>query len=194
MLTVWSVFALPGVILSGPIFLIASIMSKKKAKGQSSIVPFPDHSLTSHAEALAASSVKIAGRDVIASWKVLISLGLTPLLYTFYSILVCIILIRHNAPLSVAIWAPLYVFVSLPFIGYAALRFGEAGMDVLKSLRPLVIALIPGQQRSLDELKSMRVQLSKELMEISEEYGPKVFDDFNEVRFADCGSFDDGTE
>ena len=58
-------------------------------------------------------------------------------------------------------------------------------MDVLKSLRPLVIALIPGQQRSLDELKSMRVQLSKELMEISEEYGPKVFDDFNEVRFAD---------
>lgn len=159
-------------------------MSKKKARGKPSTSPLPlDHSLTSYTEALAASSVKIAGRDVIASWKVLISLGLTPLLYMFYSILACFILIRRNAPLSVAIWAPLYVFVSLPFIGYAALRFGEAGMDVLKSLRPLVIALIPGQQRSLDELKSMRVQLSKELMEISEEYGPKVFDDFDEVRY-----------
>ena len=67
-------------------------------------------------------------------------------------------------------------------------------MDVLKSLRPLVIALIPGQQRSLDELKSMRVQLSKELMEISEEYGPKVFDDFNEVSAADCGSLVDDSE
>ncbi|KAI0091747.1 glycerol-3-phosphate O-acyltransferase [Irpex rosettiformis] len=165
LLTVWSVFALPGVILSGPIFLTASIVSKKKAK-----------------EALAASNVKIAGRDVLATWKVLISLGLTPLLYTFYSILACIILIRSNAPPSVVIWAPVYVFISLPFIGYAALRFGEAGMDVLKSLRPLVIALVPGQQRSLDELKSMRVQLSNELMEISEEFGPKVFDDFEEKR------------
>ena len=34
LLTVWTVFALPGVILNGPIFLTASIMSKKKAKGE----------------------------------------------------------------------------------------------------------------------------------------------------------------
>lgn len=134
-----------------------------------------------YAEALAASDVKIAGRDVLATWKVLISLGLTPLLYIFYSILACLILIRSNASLSVVIWAPIYVFFSLPFIGYAALRFGEAGMDVLKSLRPLVIALVPGQQKMLDKLKDMRVELSKELAEVSEEFGPKVFDDFDEV-------------
>ena len=32
-LFIWSILALPGVILNGPIFLTASIMSKKKAKG-----------------------------------------------------------------------------------------------------------------------------------------------------------------
>ena len=33
LLSAWSIFALPGVILNGPIFLTASILSKKKAKG-----------------------------------------------------------------------------------------------------------------------------------------------------------------
>jgi hypothetical protein len=33
-LLVWSVFALPGVILNAPIFITAKIMSKKKAKGE----------------------------------------------------------------------------------------------------------------------------------------------------------------
>ena len=33
LLSVWSIFALPGVILNGPIFLTASLLSKKKAKG-----------------------------------------------------------------------------------------------------------------------------------------------------------------
>lgn len=33
LLAVWSVFALPGVILNGPIFLLARVMSRKKAKG-----------------------------------------------------------------------------------------------------------------------------------------------------------------
>lgn len=33
LLTVWGILALPGVILNGPIFLTASNMSKKKAKG-----------------------------------------------------------------------------------------------------------------------------------------------------------------
>jgi glycerol-3-phosphate O-acyltransferase / dihydroxyacetone phosphate acyltransferase len=30
---VWTVLALPGVVLNGPIFLLASVLSRKKAKG-----------------------------------------------------------------------------------------------------------------------------------------------------------------
>ncbi|KAK7693583.1 hypothetical protein QCA50_003152 [Cerrena zonata] len=51
----------------------------------------------------------------------------------------------------------------LPMVAYAALKFGEAGMDVMKSLRPLIVALVPGQQKSLDRVKAMRERLSHEL-------------------------------
>lgn len=85
-------------------------------------------------------------------------------------------------------------------MNYAALKFGEAGVDVLKyvchlvvydnndliavrSLRPLIVALVPGQQRSLDKLKAMRVQLSNEVAELINDFGPTLYEDFNEVRF-----------
>lgn len=83
-------------------------------------------------EALAASVVKIAGRDVLATWKVLISLGIAPLLYGFYAFLATFVMFRANAPFEWLFWTPIVVMSALPFIGYAALKFGEAGMDVLK--------------------------------------------------------------
>lgn len=86
----------------------------------------------SSAEALAASTVKVAGRDVLATWKVLISLGAAPLLYILYAILAEIVVTKANAPLAVRLWTPFAVMTALPFIGYAALKFGEAGMDVFK--------------------------------------------------------------
>lgn len=88
--------------------------------------------LTSTAEALAGSSVKIAGRDVIATWKVLISMVVTPFLYSFYALVATVIAVKAGAPLRWKIWTPFLVMVALPSIGYAALKFGEAGMDVLK--------------------------------------------------------------
>ncbi|KAL4248145.1 Glycerol-3-phosphate O-acyltransferase [Abortiporus biennis] len=165
LLTVWSVLALPGVILNGPIFLTASIISHKKAK-----------------EALAASVVKVAGRDVLATWKILISLGVAPILYIFYAFLATVVAVKSGAPMKYRIWTPFVVIMALPFMSYAALKFGEAGMDVLKSLPPLIVALVPGQQRSLQKLKDMRVQLSNELVEVINEFGPKLYEDFSQWR------------
>lgn len=144
--------------------------------------------------------VKVAGRDVLATWKVLVSLGIAPFLFGFYAFLATMLMVRANAPMSWRIWTPVMVMVTLPFLGYAALKFGEAGMDVLKcvlplafhmftlnfefqtrSLRPLVIALIPGQQRTLDKVKDVREKLTNELTDVINEYGPEVFEDFNEV-------------
>ncbi|KAG6854305.1 hypothetical protein C0991_008200 [Blastosporella zonata] len=165
LLIVWTILSLPGTILNGPMFILASLISRKKAK-----------------EALAASVVKIAGRDVLASWKVLICLGIAPLLYTFYAFLATLIAIRAKAPLQWRIATPFLVFVTLPFMNYAALKFGEAGMDVLKSLRPLVVALVPGQQRSLDKLKRLREELSNEVADLINDFGPKLYEDFDEWR------------
>ena len=51
-----------------------------------------------------------------------------------------------------------------------------------RSLRPLIVALVPGQQRSLDQLKAIRVQLSNEVASLINDFGPLLYEDFNEVR------------
>jgi len=165
LLLVWTTFSLPGVVLHAPIFVTASVVSKTKAK-----------------EALAASVVKIAGRDVLATWKVLISLVMTPALYLLYAIVATVIAIKADASRNSILWTPFLVLGALPCIGYAALKFGEAGMDVLKSLGPLIIALIPGKHRYLEQLKRVRQELAKELGEAIEEFGPQIWDDFDKFR------------
>lgn len=132
LLVVWAVLALPGVILNGPIFITASILSRKKAKGSFDIYFIELFTHNCNAEALAASVVKVAGRDVLATWKILISLGIAPVLYSFYAFAAALLAFKANAPMKWRILAPICVMISLPFIGYAALKFGEAGMDVLK--------------------------------------------------------------
>lgn len=130
---VWATLALPGVILNGPIFIIASVISKKKAQGkQHSGVGVMAHFSPCHAEAFAASVVKVAGRDVLATWKILISLGIAPVLYTFYAILATVVAVKANNSLSLQLWTPFLVICALPFMNYAALKFGEAGVDVFK--------------------------------------------------------------
>ena len=81
---------------------------------------------------MAASTVKIAGRDVLATWKVLISLGVVPALYISYAILATIVAIKAGVPLKWKVWTPFITLAALPCIAFAALKFGEAGMDVLK--------------------------------------------------------------
>ncbi|KAI6028371.1 glycerol-3-phosphate O-acyltransferase [Pisolithus orientalis] len=166
LLLIWAVLALPGTILNGPVIIPASVISRRKAK-----------------EALAASVVKVAGRDVLATWKILICLGVAPLLYTFYAILATAIAVRMQVPLGVRLCTPFLVICALPFMNYAALKFGEAGMDVLKSLRPLILALGPGHQRDLDKVKEMRMRLSNEVVDVINEFGPKLYDDFDQGKF-----------
>ncbi|CAK5276728.1 unnamed protein product [Mycena citricolor] len=165
LLLVWAVFALPGVVLNSPIFILASIISRRKAKA-----------------ALAASRVKIAARDVLATWKVLISMGVAPVLYMLYAAVGAYLAVRANASTRLRVMAPFAILIGVPLMSYAALKFGEAGMDVLKSLPPLIVALIPGQQRSLDKLKAMRVHLSNEVSELINEFGPQIYEDFDEAR------------
>ncbi|KZO91664.1 hypothetical protein CALVIDRAFT_541566 [Calocera viscosa TUFC12733] len=165
LLMAWAIFALPGVILNAPIFLTAAYISKQKAK-----------------EALAASTVKIAARDVVGTWKVLVSLILTPLLYAAYAIITTYIAHQCHLPLKYQLATPIVVMSALPFIAYSALKFGEAGMDVLRSLPPLVLSLLPGQQKRLNRLKAMRAELSNEVSDVISEFGPKLYDDFDARR------------
>lgn len=48
-------------------------------------------------------------------------------------------------------------------------------------MRPLFIALVPGQLEHLEELKTMRRRLASEVRDIVNEYGPRLYEDFEKV-------------
>ncbi|WVQ82544.1 hypothetical protein IAT38_004673 [Cryptococcus sp. DSM 104549] len=161
----WSMLALPGAILHAPIFILAKVISIQKAK-----------------EALAASTVKIQGRDVLATWKVLVSLAVTPLLYLFYCVLATFLAYKYDLAPAYRHWTPVVIFWWLPGWAMASLKFGEAGVDVAKSLRPLFLSVWPGNQREVDRLREMREGLTNEISEVIDEFGPKMYDNFQTGR------------
>ncbi|KAJ9477864.1 Glycerol-3-phosphate O-acyltransferase 1 [Pseudozyma hubeiensis] len=165
LLGLWGGLALPGAVLNSPIIILAKIISHKKAK-----------------EALAASQVKVAGRDVLATWKVLVSLGVAPILYTFYAGLATYL--AHKVELSPRTRAlmPLYTLIVLPTMSYSALKFAEVGIDIYKSLPPLFISLIPGNHKVIVDLQQTRTKISADMHALIDELAPQVWDDFAENR------------
>ncbi|KAI8889959.1 hypothetical protein K501DRAFT_237572 [Backusella circina FSU 941] len=159
-LLVWGLLAFPGAILNLPIVITAKVLSAKKAK-----------------EALANSSVKIRGRDVLATWKFLVGLGLIPLLYTFYTIMVLWYCLRTDMSWYQRLFWPTATWNLLPFVSYASMRFAENGVDVFKSLRPLYMALVDPD--STQNLRQLREKLSQDITNVIDDFGPKVFSDFD---------------
>ncbi|KAG0672896.1 Glycerol-3-phosphate/dihydroxyacetone phosphate acyltransferase [Kluyveromyces marxianus] len=131
--------ALPGIILFSPVFIAAKRISAKKA-----------------AEALAASTVKVKANDVIATWKILIGIGVAPLLYSLWSILFVWYFrdsLTKNKFLSFII-----AYTCCATVTYSALIIGDHGMDIFKSIRPLYLAII--SPKGLQSLKDERTSLA----------------------------------
>lgn len=157
-----SILALPGTVLFSPVFISARIISKKKAK-----------------EALAGSVVKIKARDVLATWKILISMVFAPLLYIFYSTIITVYCYKKqyfaNRSLILIFIAS---YLASASVTYAALIVGEQGMDIFKSLTPLYLSIV--DPISLNNLKIERRELAAEITEVIDELGVKLYpDDFN---------------
>lgn len=193
-LLVLSIGILPGLILFWPVFVITKIISVKKRE-----------------RALAASVVKLRGRDVVSTWKILVAMVLAPSLYIYYTVIVTMWL-HYNRnhgyySLSVPWWmtarayipdaVPLWLFsvgffalmITLTFI---ALRVGEGGMDILKSLPPILIALNPQPSDSLVKLRVHRQALAAQVTDVINTLGPTVFPDFDADHIA-ADTFRPGT-
>ncbi|KAL8825027.1 MAG: hypothetical protein Q9170_007958 [Blastenia crenularia] len=169
-LSVMAVGTLPGLVLFAPVFIASKIISIKKSR-----------------EALAASTVKLEGRDVVATWKLLVAMAFAPLLNTTYTVLLAWWTIRNRVQGYMPNWVPLWLviafgFVFFPTICFAALRFGETGMDIFKSLRPLILSLNPTSANTLSKLREKRKKLSIEVTEVINTLGPEMFPDFDSVR------------
>ena len=169
-LAVMALGTLPGLVLFSPVFIATKVISIKKSR-----------------EALAASTVKLQGRDVMATWKLLVAMAFAPSLYALYTILLMWWVYNNRVQGYVPEWVSLWmVFVSgwivFPAFTFAALRFGETGMDILKSLRPLILSLNPTSANTLVKLRQTREFLSKEVTETINELGPDLFPDFESTR------------
>jgi glycerol-3-phosphate O-acyltransferase / dihydroxyacetone phosphate acyltransferase len=180
-LLVLSIAVLPGLVLFSPVFIAGKLISNQKSK-----------------EALAASSVKLQGNDVMATWKLIVSLVLAPALYILYDLVFGVILwqtgffeyLRSLVPGIIRRWTPqIFVYswycffficslVGFGSVTYAALRFGEIGMDIAKSLRPLFVALSPHHGHQIARLRERRRLLAVKVTEVINEFGPEMFPDF----------------
>ncbi|KAG7664757.1 SCT1 [[Candida] subhashii] len=162
-LIVLFILALPGATLFSPVFLSTKIISRQKQK-----------------EALANSVVKIKGNDVIATWKILVSMGIAPVVYSFYASVGTYLISKHNILPSISlIWVWILLYIAGILVTYSALLTGEQGLDLFKSIRPLYLSIIASQS-SIQELKKMRRELSEEITDLVNEFGPTLFpDDFN---------------
>ena len=171
---------LPSLLLFWPVFVTTKIISVRKQR-----------------KALAGSVVKLQGRDVVGTWKILVAMGLAPALYTWYTAIVTFWLhyCRHEGHYShlVPWWMRVSVYVpnSLPmwifamfFFGlmiavtFAGLRIGEISVDIFKSLPPLLVALNPGSADSLVKLRAQRQALSTRVVNVVNTFGPEIFPDF----------------
>ncbi|KAF1930062.1 uncharacterized protein M421DRAFT_419090 [Didymella exigua CBS 183.55] len=169
-LIVLTAFVLPGTVLFGLVFIATKMISIKKAK-----------------EALAASNVKIQARDVMATWKLLVAMAVAPAVYLWY-IGIGLAWYRYNncngylpdgvrKRYLIIIQALIY-----PTVTYAALRFGEVAMDILKSLGPLWKMMNPFSSTELVKIQRGRENLAHRVNEIINELGPEMFDDFYSKR------------
>jgi glycerol-3-phosphate O-acyltransferase / dihydroxyacetone phosphate acyltransferase len=192
-LIVLTIGTLPGLAMFWPVFVTTKLISRKKSK-----------------EALAASSVKLQGRDVITTWKLLVALAFAPALYVYYTVIVSVWLYYNRvdgyyttrvpwwmvARRYVPDWVPLWMFavfflILCTSITFAALRIGEIGMDIVKSLPPLFVALNPTSSNSLVKLRARREQLSASVTNLINTLGPEVFPDFDAERIV-ADPFRDG--
>ncbi|EFX01016.1 glycerol-3-phosphate acyltransferase [Grosmannia clavigera kw1407] len=172
-LMVLSVGVLPGLLLFAPVFVVTKLYSRRKA-----------------AEALAGSSVKIQGRDVMATWKLLVAMFFAPILYNAYCVLFVIKFGSDRLWGYVPAWATeapwwlvfLTGWIVFPLITFAALRFGEVGMDIVKSLRPLVLCMIPASSYNIHKLRERRAELQVRVTDLVNTLGPEMFPDFPHKR------------
>ncbi|CAG8569802.1 2043_t:CDS:10 [Funneliformis mosseae] len=139
-------------------------------------------------EAVRVSSIKVAGRDVLATWKLLVALVVTPMLYGFYTFIVVLISFKYRWILKWKVFAPISTFCTLVTGSYATIRFYESGIDVYKSIRPLFLSLLPWTRSSIKNLRTVREILSTDITNLINELAPQIYHDFDVERIVQAAA------
>lgn len=156
LVVVYAVALLPMALLCFPITCITRLVSRQKASA-----------------AAKASAVKIHGRDVAATWKVLIALVLAPVLWLAWTAASAAVAgATLQRPWRVE--TPLLVFFFLPIVSYLGILAGERIVMTVRSVPPLLMTLaVPSRAK---ELAEQRQALKQALEGLVDESGWRVED------------------
>ncbi|KAJ3117305.1 hypothetical protein HDU96_007211 [Phlyctochytrium bullatum] len=161
-LVLFSLLALPGFVLNFPVMSLCEFISKRKAR-----------------DALANSSVKLRGSDVIATWKILVAVIAFPLMHITFAVLIFFLLpVLHyvggtTPSILLRISASLAVLVLGPLLSYVGIRAMEVGMDYAKSLKPLALILLKPRSE-LAALVNYRLELQLQVNALVATYNPRL--------------------
>lgn len=83
---------------------------------------------------MAGSSVKIAGKDVLATWKVIVAAFAAPALYGLYALAYLVFLFKRRPNLSnkAKLTRAALVWAIQPILHYLLMRLGDSGLDIYK--------------------------------------------------------------
>jgi glycerol-3-phosphate O-acyltransferase/dihydroxyacetone phosphate acyltransferase len=133
--------------------------------------------------AKAGSNVKIHGKDVVSTWMLLTSLVVIPVLWIGYSMLVYAYYVIYYER-SLAWCRMIQFFIMYPFLGYATILAGDVGMDIAKSLKPLIVS-VAGFFSSSEQLRDLRSNLQNDIERLVKKLGPQIFPGFEDSRHKD---------
>eukprot|EP00127_Corallochytrium_limacisporum_P004035 Clim_evm84s156 gene=Clim_evmTU84s156 len=155
------ILGLPGLVIHLPVMVFIRWYSQQKA-----------------VQAVAESSVKIEGKDVLASWKLMTAVVLLPLTYTAWSVAFFFYLYSaQDFDFLHSLLAAAAFGVWLPFLHYFVIRIGEQGLMVLYSIKPLFLSMIPWRHKERMHLVDQRQTLRQEILTVVRKLGPQLFDD-----------------
>ncbi len=142
--------SLPSIILNAPVGLVARVVAARERK-----------------RALAGSVVKLYGRDIMMSQKIMISLVMVPSLWLCY---IAGLLFFSGWDVSLV----LLVAVCMPVFSYVGVVAVEAGMVDAKDLKPLVMRMRAKERKAMLALPKKRAELRKDLIKFVASVGPEL--------------------
>lgn len=143
---------IPQVLFNLPVGLLARALAVKEQR-----------------KALAASSVKIAARDVVMSYKIIYCIALVPCLYVLYTILlICFSGWSYTSILTLGGLTPVF--------SYFGVKANEQGVRAFTDIAPMIRRLEIKIRREQDELPKRRHDLQAKIRKCVKKCGPLLGD------------------
>mmetsp|Transcript_2766 Transcript_2766/g.8350 ORF Transcript_2766/g.8350 Transcript_2766/m.8350 type:complete len:655 (-) Transcript_2766:53-2017(-) len=143
LLVIYAVVMIPGILLASPLLMLSDVFSRYKAR-----------------VAVAGSRVKLAGRDVLATWKVVCGIVFIPSLHAAYTAAVWRMWSHREA---------VAYFFFMPFVSYTSIVASESFLSVFRSIGPLYVLIT--QRGTGRELRETRRALQTDVRALANKLG-----------------------